>query len=77
MRNWLRAIREKRGLSQKQVAHSVEIRQPSYWNIEAGSRNPSVPVAKKIASVLGFDWTMFFETEKQDRFEKDDQRRHP
>ena len=29
--------------------------------IENGNANPSVDVAKKIASVLGFDWTLFYQ----------------
>jgi len=31
--------------------------------IENGNANPSVKVAKKIAAVLGFDWTRFYEDE--------------
>jgi len=31
--------------------------------IENGNANPSVKVAKKIAAVLGFDWTRFFDDE--------------
>lgn len=42
-------------------SEQVGIAQPSYFNIEAGKRRPSVPVAKKIAAVLGFDWTRFYE----------------
>jgi len=29
--------------------------------IENGNANPSVKVAKKIAAVLGFDWTRFYD----------------
>ncbi len=32
-----------------------------YSKIERGEANPSVDVAKRIAAVLGFDWTRFFE----------------
>jgi len=31
-----------------------------YTEIENGDKNPSVETAKKIASALGFDWTIFF-----------------
>jgi putative transcriptional regulator len=31
--------------------------------VENGNANPSVEVAKKIAAVLGFNWTLFFEDE--------------
>lgn len=60
-RTWLIAIREEKKFSQKYVSEQVGIAQPSYFNIEAGKRGPSVPVAKRIAAVLGFDWTRFYE----------------
>lgn len=58
---WLRDIRELKGLSQEEVSKSVDIAQASYSNIEGGKRKPSVPVAKRIAAVLGFDWTRFYD----------------
>lgn len=64
MREWLAAIRKANNLSQYEVARRVGIAAPSYYNIETGKRNPSVPTAQKIASVLGFDWTEFFEKEE-------------
>lgn len=55
-------LEEKRGKkSQKQVAKEAGITQQHYSLIEHGDRKPSVPVAKKIAAVLGFDWTRFYE----------------
>lgn len=65
MRSWLVAIREQKGMSQKSVAEKVEISQPSYCNIENGERSPSVATAKRIAVVLDFDWTRFFEDEER------------
>ena len=65
MRDWLTAIRELKGLSQKYVAERVGIKQPTYSNIENGNRRPSVEVAKQIADVLGFEWTRFFEDKKE------------
>lgn len=38
-----------------------------YSKIERGEKNPSVDVAKKIAAVLGFDWTHFYEDQPEDR----------
>lgn len=35
-----------------------------YFYIENRNRNPSVETAKKIAAVLGFDWTRFYEDEE-------------
>lgn len=61
MRNWLVTIRESHSVSQKAVAESVGIAQPSYCNIEKGKNRPSVETAKRIAQVLGFEWTRFFE----------------
>jgi transcriptional regulator with XRE-family HTH domain len=60
MSEYLKAIRTDKRLSQKEVASAARITQPTYSNIENGKRQPSVDVAKKIAEVLGFDWTEFF-----------------
>lgn len=59
MLKWLVEIRGQR--SQQAVAHEIGIAQSTYASIEVGSRNPSVPMAKRIADVLGFDWTRFYE----------------
>ncbi|MFO1442658.1 helix-turn-helix transcriptional regulator [Bacillus sp. Bva_UNVM-123] len=61
MRIWLKLHREKLGLTHEDVAMDSGIKRPYYTMIENGSRNPSVEVAKKIAKVLGFNWTFFFE----------------
>jgi len=65
MRKWLLAIREERKLSQKSVSEMIGISQPSYCNIENGKRNPYVKTAQAIATVLGFEWTRFYEEEVQ------------
>ena len=54
------AHRTGRGLTQDEVAKQVGLRRGSYSNIERGKCKPSVPVAKRIADVLGLEWTMFF-----------------
>lgn len=59
--NWLESIRAAKGYSQKAVAEEAGISQPTYCNIENGNRGVSVEVAKKIARILDFDWTKFFE----------------
>jgi putative transcriptional regulator len=61
LRKWLIDIRN--GRAQAQIAEAVGISQQMYSAIEVGARRPSVEVAKKIAAVLGFDWTRFFEDE--------------
>lgn len=62
MRKWLIDIRGKR--TQTEIATLCGISQNFYSCIETGERKPSVEVAKKIASVLGFDWTKFYEDEQ-------------
>lgn len=63
MRDWLKKLREEKGMSQEDVARETGmISRCHYTNIENGDRAPSVPVAKKIAETLGFDWTLFYDT---------------
>jgi transcriptional regulator with XRE-family HTH domain len=57
----LAAIRKASNMSAKQVYEAVGITQQHYNYVENGKRQPSVPVAKKIGAVLGFDWTKFYE----------------
>lgn len=59
---WLTELRQKKGITQKTVARLANITQPAYCNIENGRKCPSVETAQKIAKVLGFPWTKFFET---------------
>lgn len=63
MQTWLVAIRKAKKMTQKDVCDVASIAQASYCNIELGKRRPSVPVAKRIAEILGFDWTRFYEEE--------------
>lgn len=65
MNRWLIDKRKNKGLSQKDVSERAGISQPSYCNIENGSRRPSVETAKRIAEVLGFNWTEFFESKPE------------
>ena len=60
----LMAIRKGLKMSQAAVSAQVGISQQYYNYIESGKRRPSVAVAKKIADVLGFPWTRFFEDEQ-------------
>lgn len=63
MRKWLIDIRN--GRAQAQIAEAVGISQQMYSAIEVGERRPSVDVAKKIAAVLGFEWTLFYQDENE------------
>lgn len=63
MRQWLITIRHKAGRSQSDVAKEAGISQSYYAAIETGDRGKplAVPIAKKIASALAFEWTRFYE----------------
>lgn len=61
MRTWLKDAREAAGYTQKQIAEKIGIAAPSYNMIENSKTNPRVDNAKKIAELLHFDWTKFFE----------------
>ena len=58
--------RKQKQKSQEEIAKAVGISRAGYSNIENGKRTPSVPVAKKIAAVLGFNWTRFYEDVERD-----------
>ena len=63
MRSRLKELRHKSHLTQEQLAKMVGISRTMITEIENGNANPSVKVAKKIAAVLGFDWTRIYEDE--------------
>jgi transcriptional regulator with XRE-family HTH domain len=64
IRQWL--IRCRGELTHQQVAELTGISRSYYTEIESGEKNPSVPMAKKIAKALKFDWTLFFKDECRD-----------
>ncbi|EJR73262.1 hypothetical protein IK7_05768 [Bacillus cereus VD156] len=61
MRFWLLEKRKYKEKTQDYIAYKARISRSMYAMIESGERNPSVPIAKNIAKVLNFDWTLFFE----------------
>ena len=63
---WLTQIRKTHGISQQQVADVVGISRAGYANIEIEKRRPSPEVAQKIGTMLGFDWTRFFDNDPLD-----------
>ena len=65
MRSWLKELRHKSNLTQEQLAKMVGISRTMVTEIENGNANPSVKVAKKIAAVLGFDWTRFYDEDDE------------
>ncbi|MDF2685233.1 MAG: helix-turn-helix family protein [Clostridia bacterium] len=61
LHKWLKDQRIHSGKTQADVANAAKISRTAYTNIENGKRNPEVNTAKKIAEVLDFDWTLFYE----------------
>lgn len=60
MREWLIQARKQKGYTQEQVAMQCFIDRSYYAQIEKGTRNPSMEVAKKIATALGVNPSTFF-----------------
>ena len=65
MRDWLKNIREKKGLRQIDIANKLDITESYYSMLENEERNPSVKVAKAIGAMLGFKWTKFYDNTEQ------------
>lgn len=63
-RYWLIKFRERKGLSQSKIAKEIGVSQQMYNYIENGKRRPSPELAQKIAKVLKFDWTKFYEEQE-------------
>lgn len=56
----VKGIRKEKGIFQCDLAAAAGVSTQYMWMIENGERKPSVKVAKRIAAVLGIDWTEFF-----------------
>ncbi|RXT07986.1 helix-turn-helix domain-containing protein [Ammoniphilus sp. CFH 90114] len=69
MRNWLVDLRKRKGLTQEDVAARSFINRAYYAQIEKGSRNPSMDVAKQIAQTLGFSATAFYMDDLREPFQ--------
>ena len=64
-RIWFKRTREEKGFTQEKLAAKIGVTRQHIGLIENGVVAPSVEVAKKIAAVLGFDWTRFYEDEDE------------
>ncbi len=53
-------LRNKKKLSQKQLAELLNTKQPSIARLESGDYNPSIDFLKKIAEVLGAELEIKF-----------------
>lgn len=70
MRKWLYELRSHKKMTHEEVASQAGIKRPYYTMIENGNRQPSVKVAKRIAKVLDFNWTIFYENDSNDSTHK-------
>lgn len=61
-RIWLIKRRTEKGFSQKKLAEICDTTQMTISNIENGTRRPSPELAQKLAKILNFEWTIFYET---------------
>lgn len=48
----IRALRERRGLTQAQIAKLADLPRPTWTNLESGSANPTLSVLLKVAAAL-------------------------
>lgn len=60
----LQTKRQENNLTQLQLAEKCGCDRTMIAKIETGEVNPSVKLAKTIADVLDFDWTLFYEDVK-------------
>lgn len=60
MENILEQKRKERGLTQQDMADKIGVSRQYYNELENKKRQPSVTAAKKIAQILGLEWTIFF-----------------
>lgn len=56
----LKHKRDSKGFTQKRMAELLKCSETYYSLIETGKKTPSVRMAKRIESVLGIEWTIFF-----------------
>jgi predicted transcriptional regulator len=56
----IRALREKKGLSQRQLAELVGTTQSAIARLEGGRISPSLPTLDRIAAALGAEVTVSF-----------------
>ncbi len=65
-RIWFKRTRKDKGFTQEKLAAKIGVTRQHIGLIENGVVAPSVKVAKKIASFLGFNWTRFYEDDNDE-----------
>ena len=68
MSEHLKKLRLEAGLTQSELSNKLGCTMQYYNMIENGKKIPSVQLSKKIASILGTDWTIFFNIEVNQKF---------
>lgn len=69
----LRRLREAKGLTQEELAHQADVHQTYLSGVEGGKRNPSIVVLNRIATALGSDISLLFDSagrEKRPRLDR-------
>lgn len=59
-RTWLIELRKAKNLTQAEIAAEVSISRSHYADIERGYKNPSGPVAARLADLFKCDMMLFF-----------------
>ena len=69
MRRWLKKLREKKRVSQQNVADMLNVSQQYYALIENGERQKklSIELAQKLADVFGVTFEYICEQEKENK----------
>lgn len=57
----MREARKAKHMTQKELAKASNVSFVSICRYEKGLRIPSVPIAKRIAEALDYDWTAFYQ----------------
>jgi len=65
MRNWLTEKRVGYGMTKTTLADLAGVHVSAIGKYEQGLRTPRMATARRIAVVLAFDWTRFYEEARQ------------
>ncbi len=62
---FIQQLRKERGMTQEHVASRLGFSRPTYVQVEAGSRDLTIPEASKLAEVLGISMDSFLREERE------------